>query len=127
MTNMNLIQEAAKFCVGVVQDWITLELAIRIHNSKGYSDISAIAIKKLRLYRKLLFSFITLAFVAFSVTVIVSAHIEGNYGWAFYDNRNYCLVAKVIGYAFLVNMITMILLVIWLFVETQGAVNRDKM
>ena len=78
MTNMTLIQEAAKFFVGVVQDWITLELAIRIRNAKGYSDISAIAIRKLRLCRKLLFSFITLAFVAFSVTVIVSAHLEGN-------------------------------------------------
>ena len=37
------------------------------------------------------------------------------------------MVAKVIGYAFLVNMLAMILLVTWLFVETQGAVNRDKM
>ena len=127
MTNMTLIQEAAKFFVGVVQDWITLELAIRIRNAKGYSDISAIAIQKLRLWRKLLFSFITLAFVAFSVTVIVSAHLEGNDGFAFYDNQNYCMVAKVIGYAFLVNMLAMILLVTWLFVETQGAVNRDKM
>ena len=33
--NIDVIQMAAKFCVGVVQDWITLELAIRIHEAKS--------------------------------------------------------------------------------------------
>ena len=31
--NLDYIQQGAKLSVGVVQDWITLELAIRIHNS----------------------------------------------------------------------------------------------
>ena len=38
--NIDYVQQAAKLCVGIVQDWITLELAIRIHHVKGYSDIS---------------------------------------------------------------------------------------
>ena len=32
--NLDYIQQGAKLSVGVVQDWITLELAIRIHNSQ---------------------------------------------------------------------------------------------
>ena len=40
-TNIDFVQVASKFCVGVVQDWITLELAVRIRNSNGVSDISA--------------------------------------------------------------------------------------
>ena len=38
--NLDDVQQASKLCVGVVQDWITLELAIRVRNSKGHSDIS---------------------------------------------------------------------------------------
>ena len=48
MSNIDYVQQVAKLCVGVVQDWITLELAIRIHNAKGYSDISEAGKKKLR-------------------------------------------------------------------------------
>ena len=32
--NLDFVQQLAKLCVGVVQDWITLELAIRIHKTK---------------------------------------------------------------------------------------------
>ena len=72
--NIDIVQQAAKLCVGVVQDWITLELAIRIHNSKGHSDISETTKKNLRFSRRLIFSLISLAFAAFALAVIVSAH-----------------------------------------------------
>ena len=41
--NTDFVQQGAKLCVGIVQDWITFELAIRIHNARGYSDISEAA------------------------------------------------------------------------------------
>ena len=72
----------------MVQDWITLELAIRIRYSKGESDISEAAIEKLRFARRLLFAIITVAFVAFSATVIVTAHKSGNDGLALHANGN---------------------------------------
>ena len=71
--NVGIVQQAAKLSVGVVQDWITIELAIRIHNSNGYSDISESVKKKLRVARKILFALLTLTFVAFSVTTLVSS------------------------------------------------------
>ena len=33
--NIDWVQQAAKLCVGIVQDWITFELAVRIRNTKG--------------------------------------------------------------------------------------------
>ena len=38
--NMNIVQYAAKLCVGVVHDWITVELAIRIDIWRGNFDIT---------------------------------------------------------------------------------------
>ena len=72
--DIDLIQVAAKLCVGVVQDWITLELAVRIHYSKGVSDISEVVEKKLRKARRILFSVMTLIFTTLSVTAIVVSH-----------------------------------------------------
>ena len=72
--DLDVIQVAAKLCVGVVQDWITLELAVRIHYSKGVSDISEAAKKKLRKVRRILFSIMTLIFTTLSVTAIVVSH-----------------------------------------------------
>ena len=71
--NVGVVQQAAKLSVGAVQDWITIELAIRIHNSNGYSDISESVMKKLRVARKIFFALLTLTFVAFSITTLVSA------------------------------------------------------
>ena len=71
--NIGVVQQAAKLSVGAVQDWITIELAIRIHNSNGYSDISESVMKKLRVARKIFFVLLTLTFVAFSITTLVSA------------------------------------------------------
>ena len=51
MWNVDKVQQAAKLCVGVVHDWITLELAIRIHHSKVYTEISEAGKKKLRIAR----------------------------------------------------------------------------
>ena len=64
--------------MGAVQDWITLELAIRIRNDKSNSDISDAAKRRLRKTSGALFVIITVFFIAFSVTVIVLAHKEGN-------------------------------------------------
>ena len=61
-------------------------------------------------------------FVAFSLSVIVSAHLDGNKELTF-DGR-LVLVWDIFGYLFLLQVIVMTLLVIWLFVETQRAVNR---
>ena len=83
--NLSLVQQVAKLCVGVVQDWITLELAIRIRNAKGDSDISEAAKKKLRKISGVLIVTIALCFVIFTVTSIVSAHTQGNDGYAFSD------------------------------------------
>ena len=96
--NLSLVQQVAKLCVGVVQDWITLELAIRIRNAKGYSDISEAAKKKLRRTSGVLIVITALCFAIFTATVIVSAHKQGNYGYPFYDNI--CYVTEVIGYGF---------------------------
>ena len=82
-----------------MQDWITLELAIRIRNAKGYSDISEAAKKKLRRTSGVLSVILALSFVIFAVITIVSAHKEGSIGTSFF--YNFCLVYEIIGYVFL--------------------------
>ena len=84
--------------MGTVQDRITLELAIRIRNAKGDSDISEAAKRKLRRTSGVLILIITLFFVTFAITVIVSARKQGNDGFAFKENRS---VFRTIGYLFL--------------------------
>ena len=64
--NIGVLQQAAKLCVGVIQDWITLELAVRIRNAKGYSDISEAAKKKLRRTSGVPIFIIALTFVRFA-------------------------------------------------------------
>ena len=98
--NVELVQQVAKLCVGVVQDWITIELAFRIRHTKGDSDISAAAMKKLHLARGIIFALNALAFSAFSVAVIASAHAEGNRGFAFFGHD--CTVYYILGYLFLI-------------------------
>ena len=68
----------------MVQDWITLELAVRIRNAKGVSDISEAGKRKLRVIRRVLFAVALLVFLAFSTAVIVTAHRKWNYGYAFF-------------------------------------------
>ena len=121
--NVDWVQQASKFCVGVVQDWITLELAIRIHISEGQSDISKQAERKLHCARQLLVLAITVAFTTFSIIVIESAKKEKNHGEAFFGDI--CVGYDIIAFMFLSQVVVMISLVIWLFVETQRAVNRE--
>ena len=102
LRNIDYVQQAAKLCVGVVQDWITLELAIRIRNSKGYSNISEKAKIKLRFVRRVLFIVVAIIFTAYSFTIIVLASKNGNHGQAFYLLRHSCLFESVIGYLFLI-------------------------
>ena len=119
------MQQGAKLCVGIVQDWITFELAIRIHNARGYSDISEAAKKKLRFVFSILFTILILAFLAYSLIVISSARKEENIGIAFFS-INECFVESIIGNLFLCQVIVMVLLVTWLFIETKRAVNRER-
>ena len=97
--NINLVQQAAKLSVGLVKDWITLELAIRIRNSNGYSEVAEAVKKKLLFARKLLFGVITSMFVTFNLVVIASAHKDGNHGTAFRGHE--CRIYGTIGYIFL--------------------------
>ena len=99
IANLNSAQQVAKLCVGVVQDWITFELAIRIRNAKGSSNISEAAKKKLRKTSGVLILILALSFVIFVGMAIVSAHKQGNDGYSFYGNV--CSVYKKIGYIFL--------------------------
>ena len=122
-SNLDLIQQGSKLSVGIVQDWITVDLAIRIRNAKFYTEISESGKRKLRFASGVLFAITTLIFAAFSTAVIVSAH-KSDDGYAFADN--YCFVYNFIGTSFLIQVIIMILLVAWLFVETQKAVNRER-
>ena len=69
--------------MGLVQDWITFELAVRIRNAKGYTDISEAGKKKLRFASILLFAFLILGLIVYSIVLIASAHTEENHGWAF--------------------------------------------
>ena len=84
--NMDWVQQAAKLCVGITQDWITLELAIRIHYSTGRLDIFQATENKLRSIRLFLFANITIIFCAFSIFEILSAHEYGSNGYAFAKN-----------------------------------------
>ena len=79
-----MVWQGSKLCVGVVQDWITLELAIRVRNSKGYSNISPEKKATLRKVSSALFIITGVIFLAWSATVIVSARQPGNEGIAFY-------------------------------------------
>ena len=99
-------------------------MAVRIRNAKGYTDISEAGKKKLRFASGLFFALLILAFAVLSTVIIVSAHKDENRGWAFmYDE---CFVVLIIGYLFLSQVIIMILLVVWLFVETKRAVDRER-
>ena len=82
--NVDWVQQGSKLCVGVVQDWITLELAIRIQHARGYSDISEAGKKKLRFVFKVVWTILTLAFLAWSCSVLVSARKEENGGEAYH-------------------------------------------
>ena len=122
--NMDKVQQVAKLCVGIVQDWITLELAIRIHSAKGSSDISRAAKKRLRLAFALVFLGLVIGFIAWNIAVYVSAREPGNYGYAFLGD--YCFLFDVIGNSFLGQVVIMTLLVAWLFIETYRVVAREK-
>ena len=114
--NIDWVQQGAKLCVGLVQDWTTLELAIRIHVSKGVNDISDDGKLRLRAIFKIVYLVILVVLIAFITTVIVSAHLPKNDGWAFLKNN--CQVSGMIGYTFLGQFIVMSLLVTWLYIET---------
>ena len=98
--NIDYVQLVAKLCVGVVQDWITLELAIRIHNARGHSDISEAAKNKLSRIFTFLFAALTLVTCVFSLAIILTARKQENGGLAF--EKNMCLLNNIFGFSFLI-------------------------
>ena len=79
--NIDWVQQGAKLCVGLVQDWVTVELAVRIHLFKGVHDVSIASIKrvkagisKLRTIFKIYYLTLVVGFIAWIIAVIVSAH-----------------------------------------------------
>ena len=82
--------------MGLVQDWITLELSIRIHVTKDLSDVPEHAKRKLRVVRRFLFAMITLAFVACSISIIAEGPIKIDPS----SDRD-CLGSTIIGYFFM--------------------------
>ena len=73
--------------MGIIQDWITLELAIRIHISKGEHDISDHGLNRLKAIFKVVLLVLTVGLIAFIITVIVSAHQPDHDGRAFIENE----------------------------------------
>ena len=82
---MDWVQQGAKLCVGLVQDWVTLELAIRIHITKAEYKFSPAHRNRLRAIFKIVFAVLLLALIAWTVTVIVYAH-QDDEGYAFNEN-----------------------------------------
>ena len=80
------MQQGAKLCVGLVQDWVTLELAVRIHGSKGEKDISKAGLSRLRAIFKIVYLVLIVGLLAYTISVIVSAYQPNNDGRAFYEN-----------------------------------------
>ena len=75
---MDWVQQGAKLCVGLVQDWVTLELAIRIHITKSEVKFSATHRNKLRAIFNIVFAVLLLGFIAWTAAVIISAHQPDN-------------------------------------------------
>ena len=121
---MDYVQQVAKLCVGMVQDWITFELALGIHYVNGNSFLSDAARAKMRRISQVLFSVLAIALLAFAIATIVTAHEEGNHGVAFMDNL--CLVGAILGWSFFGQVMVMVLLVIWIFVEIRRFDIREK-
>ena len=118
------MQQGAKLCVGVVQDWVTVELAVRIRVSKSYGDITEAGINRLHSIFKIVFAILIAGLTSLIITVIVSAHQPGNDGSAF--SENYCQIVDIVGYLFLGQVIVMVLLVIWLFIETLRESPKER-
>ena len=74
-----------------------MELAIRIHNARGSSDISAAAKNKLRSIFRIIFISLVLVFLAWTITIFVLAG-KNDSGVAFFS---YCLEFDILGACFL--------------------------
>ena len=74
-----------------------MELAIRIHNARGDSDISEAAKNKLRSIFRIIFICLALVFFAWAITIFVLAD-KNDKGEAFKGN---CIDFDIIGACFL--------------------------
>ena len=80
--NIDWVQQGFKVCVGLAQDWITVELAMRIHTEKGGYEFSAADKNRLKAIFKPGFLALVLALTAWIIAVIVTAH-QDPVGYAF--------------------------------------------
>ena len=124
ISNMDWVQQGAKLCVGIVQDWVTMELALRSRIIRRYGSVPQASIRRLRTIFNIFFLVLILAFIAWIIAVIVSAHQPGNEGYAFFEN--FCQAYDLVGYLFLGQVIVMGSLVIWLFIETRKEYSLRK-
>ena len=76
-----------------------MELAIRIHNAKGESDISVAAKRRLRAIFKIVFIALLAGLIAFIISVTMLSHKPDHYGFPFLENI--CQVIDTIAYLFL--------------------------
>ena len=83
--SMDYVQQGAKLCVGLVQDWITFELAVRMHISNSEHGFSPAHKDRLHAIFRIVYVVLALALIAWIVIVIVSAHLSDD-GLAFSEN-----------------------------------------
>ena len=115
--NTEWIQQGAKLAVGVVQDWITLELAIRIKNTKRNAQLTKKLQKRLKTGQYIVFTLTGLCLVSLSTFVFFTANDENNNGYAFNTHKRRADVA--LGFCQLAQYVVMTSLTIYLMYETR--------
>ena len=123
LNNIGFTYQMTKLCVGITQDWITFELAIRIRNSKGHTNISPQTKKRLKVAKNILFGLTLLIYVCYVSGLIVSSTFKKNDNMAFHTN--FSTVVDALAWLFLAQAIIMVWLVAWLVYETRKAVKRE--
>ena len=110
--NIDLVQQGALLCIGIVQDWVTVELNIRVNNYNAEFDAPDFAIRKLHAISKIIFLVLIVSLSAYSITVIVIAHQPGNDGIAYSENTSF--VYFILAYILTFQVIVMGFFGTWL-------------
>ena len=125
LSNLGFVYQFSKICVGVAQDWITVELAFRIRNSRSHTTMPEWTKRRLIKAQYILFAITFFLYTCYVTAVLVTSRLDGNNGIAF--ERNLALVVDILSYTYLLQAIVMISLVIWLLYETKLAVKREML
>ena len=116
--------------MGVVQDWITFELGLRIRSVRFEFEngpnhtaprLPPSLKKCLNFGQWAVCVFTVLLFAALSTLMILSAHKDGNNGYAF--NYNYYRIYEILGYMFLSQFLLMTSLTIYLLLEIKSYIK----